>query len=164
MYGDAPFSVGALTALASRTGFCDDPSRPLALAAGSTDTEEPLLESHLAGPFATGACLDRCGAFRAGSLAVVARFPSRDFKLGLFPVDGFFEGQFQIVLEVVAAFRSIAASLAPEKILEDVVEGIAEAASPKSETIRTATLLSSGDFFWASPVWRSGWCWRAIFR
>jgi hypothetical protein len=32
-------------------------------------------------------------------------------------------------LEVVAALRPIAASLAPEKILENVVEGVAEPAS-----------------------------------
>ena len=94
-------------------------------------------------PLQAGARLDRCGAFRTGSLAVVAGFPSRNFKFGLFSVDGFFEGQFQIVLKVVTAFRSIATSLAPKKIFEDVVEGIAEAASSKAETIRTA-LLSPG--------------------
>ena len=32
----------------------------------------------------------------------------------------------------------------PRKILEDVSEGVAEAASAKSETIRTATLLRPG--------------------
>ena len=144
MYGDGPLSIGALTALAGRTGFCDDSSRPLALAAGTGDAEEPLLEPHLSGPFATGARLDRCRALGAGSFAVGAHFPSRDFEFGLFPVDGLFEGQFQIVLEVVAAFRPIAASLAPEKVLEDVVEGVAEAASTKPKPIWTATLLSPG--------------------
>jgi len=144
VYGDGSLSIGALTALASRTGLRDDSSRPFALAAGSSDAEEPLLEPHLSGPFATGARFDRCSALGAGPFAVVAHFPSRDFEFGLFPVDGFFESQFQIVLEVVAALRPIAASLAPEKILEDVIEGVAEAASAKSETIRTATLLRPG--------------------
>ncbi len=102
------------------------------------------MEPHLSGPFATRARLDGCCALGAGPFAVGAHFPSRDFEFGLFPVDGFFEGQFQIVLEVGAAFRPIAASLAAEKILEDVIEGVTEAASTKSEALRTATLLSPG--------------------
>ena len=142
MDGDGPLSIGALTALAGRTGFCHDSSCPFALAAGTGDAEEPLLEPHLSGPFATGARLDRCGILGAAPFAVAAHFPSRDFEFGLFSVDGFFEGQIEIVLKVVAALRPSAASLAPEKIFEDVVEGVAEAASAKSEAIRTATLLS----------------------
>src|SRR4029077_8678707 len=126
------------------TGFCDDSSRPLALAAGTGNAEESLLESHLPGPFATGAGLDRCRTLGAAPFAVGAYFPARDFEFGLFPVDGFFEGQFQIVLEVVAALRPIAAPLTSEKILEDVVEGVAEAVSAESESIRTPTLLRSG--------------------
>ena len=124
--GDGPLSIDALTALACRTRLCHDSSHSLALAARTGDAEEPLLEPHLSGPFATGARLDGCRAFRAGPVAVAAHLPSRDFELGLFPVDGFLEGQVQIVLEVVAALRPVAASLTSEKILEDVVEGVAE--------------------------------------
>ena len=142
MHGDGAFSIGALTALAGGAGLCDDPSRSLALAAGTADAEEALLEPHLAGPFTAGAGLDRGGTFGAASLTVRADFPTGDFKFGLFPVDGFFEGQFQIVLEVVAALRSIAASLAAEEILEDIVEGVAESASAKS--FRAAALLRAG--------------------
>jgi len=135
VHGDGPLSIGALTALASRTGFCDDPSCPFALAAGTGDAEEPLLESHLAGPLATGAGLNRGRALRAASFAIAADFPSRDFEFGLFPVYGFFEGQVQVVLEVVAALCPSTPSLPAEKILEDIVEGVAESASTKSEPV-----------------------------
>jgi hypothetical protein len=111
------------------------------LAAGTGDAEKPLLEPHLSGPFATGARLDGCRAFRAGSVTVAAHLPSRDFELGLFPVDGFLEGQVQIVLEVVTALRPAAASLTPEKVLEDVIESVAEAAS--AESLRARALLGT---------------------
>ena len=142
MYGDGPFPIGALAALAGRAGFCDDSSRSLALSARTGDTEEPLLEPHLSGPFATGAGLDRCRALGTGPVAVDTHFPARDFEFGLFSVDGFFKGQLQIVLEVVASLCASAASLATEKVLEDVVEGVTESASAKS--LRTSTLLCPG--------------------
>src|SRR5205807_9689358 len=130
-----------LTALAGSTGFRDDSSRPLALTAGTGDAEEPLLEPHLSGPFATGTGLDRCRAFGTGPFAVGAYFPARDFEFGFFPVDRFFEGQFQIASEVVAALRPIAASLSAEKFLQQIGERVAEAAATSSKSIRCASLL-----------------------
>jgi hypothetical protein len=48
-------------------------------------------------------------------------------------------------LKIVAAFcTTAAASLSTEEILEDVVEGLAEAASTESEAVWTAPLLSPG--------------------
>jgi hypothetical protein len=114
------------------------------LAAGSGDTEESLLEPHLTGPFTAGTGFDRRRVFGSAPFAVATHLPSRDFEFGLFPVDGLFKGHFQIVLKVIATFRPTAASLASEKIFEDIVEGVAESASSESKSIRTATLLSSG--------------------
>ena len=101
-----------------------------------------MLEPHLAGPFAARAGLDRGGALGAGSFTVRTDFPARDFQLGIFSVDGFFKGQLQVVLEIVASLRPVTASLAPEEIFEDVVEGVAEAAAT-AESLRSGTLLAA---------------------
>ena len=47
-------------------------------------------------------------------------------------------------MEVVAALCPAPASLTSEKILEDIVEGVAEAGSAESEALRSRTLLSPG--------------------
>src|SRR5215471_2751571 len=94
--------------------------------------------------FATRTSLDgsRLGA---GSLAIATSFPTRDFKLGVFPEDGFLEGQFEVVLEVVAALRTVAAALPTEEIVEDVVEDIAESATTESaEPFKAGSLLGAG--------------------
>ena len=59
-----------------------------------------------------------------------AAFPSRDLELGFFSVDGFFKGQFQIVLQVVALFRvTVASSRSSEEVFENITENVAKTAT-----------------------------------
>jgi hypothetical protein len=58
MDGDGALAIDPLAALAGAAGFRDNLAGAFALAAGAADAEKPLLETELAGPFATGAGLD----------------------------------------------------------------------------------------------------------
>ena len=55
------------------------------------------------------------------------RFPIEEFSFGLLSEYGLFEREVKIVLQIVAAFGSCAAAGLTEKILENIVEDIAEA-------------------------------------
>lgn len=138
------FAVIPLSSLAGRTRLDHNSAGPFALSAWAADAEKPLLQADLPRALATRTSLDgsRLGA---GSLAIATSFPTRDFKLGFFPEDGFLEGQFEVVLEVVAALRTIAAALPTEEIVEDVVEDIAESATTESaEPFKAGSLLGAG--------------------
>jgi hypothetical protein len=74
--------------------ICNNFPRPLALSAGSVDSEETLLESNLTSPATGRTGFDGLLGFGSCSLASTAHFPTGNFQLGFFPVDGFFERNF----------------------------------------------------------------------
>src|SRR5215467_5283623 len=140
---NGPLAVNPLSSLAGRTRLDHNSAGPFALSAWAAYTEKPLLEANLPRALATGTSLDGSG-LGAGSLAIAASFPPRDFKLGFLPEYAFLEGQFEVILEIVAAFRTIAAALPTEEIVEDVVEDIAESATTEStETLKACSLLGA---------------------
>ena len=142
VHGNRPFLVRSLPALAGGAGLGDDPPGSFALAAWTADAKKTLLEPDLSHPFAARAGLHRCGGLGAGAFAVAAGFPAGDLEFRFLAVDRFFEGEFEVVLEVVAAFRPVAAALPAEEILEDVVEDVAEsAAASEVEPFESAAAL-----------------------
>jgi len=149
MNGNRSFFVDTLSAFAGRTRIRDDLSGPFALSTGATDTEKSLLEAELPSTFTAWTGFDGCRRSRSGSFAIKAAFPSWNFELGFFSVDGFFEGNLQIVLQVASTFCSASTAAATglsEKILEDIVENVAESSSASEvESVKSpGSLLASG--------------------
>ncbi len=138
MDGDGALFVNPLTPLTGRAGFRDKVTGAFTLATGPADTEEPLLKPKLPGTFAAGTWLDGCRRLRSGPFTVDADFPARDFEFGFFPVDGFLKRDFEIVLEIVAAFGPScpASSRLAEEILEDVVKHVSESATAEIEPVK----------------------------
>src|SRR5579884_387839 len=145
VHGQGPLPVDTLTALAGAAGFRDDVTAAVALAAWAADAEEALLESELPGTLATGADFDRGSRPGAAAFAFRTDLPPWNLELGFLPVDRFFEGQLQIVLEIRSAFGSRPPARAAEEIFENVVEDVAEAAAAEVEALESAgTLLRAG--------------------
>jgi len=143
--GNGSFTIGTLPALTGRTRLRDDSTGSLALAAGAADAEKALLQSDLPGPLATRAGLDRRRRFCTGALTVCAGFPAWNLELGFLAVDRFFERDFEVVLEVVAAFGTAAAALSAEEIFEDVVEHVPESTSAAEiEAFESRAALRAG--------------------
>src|SRR5215204_1046749 len=145
MHGDGALFIDPLTSLAARAGFGHNLTGALALSAWAANAEKTLLEAKLSRSLAARTGLNGRGGFGAGSLAVAARLPSRDFQFGFFPVDGFLKGQFQVVLKVVAALGAPTASALAEEVFKDIVEHITEACTARAaETFKAGSLLRPG--------------------
>ena len=74
--GDGALPIDTLTALTGWAGFRDDAAGSLALAAGSADAEEALLQPDLPGPFAARTGLDRLRLTWRRCLCSPCRIPS----------------------------------------------------------------------------------------
>src|SRR2546430_10725371 len=75
VHSQRPFTVHTLAAPAGSAGVGDDLAGSLAVVAGSTHAEEPLLESELARSLATRADLQRGGGTCPCSPTVLTAFP-----------------------------------------------------------------------------------------
>lgn len=147
MDGDGALFVDPLASLAGRTGIRDEVTGAFTLTARPADAEESLLKTKLPRALAATAWLDGCRRFCSSSFTVDADFPARNFEFGLFPVDGFLKRDFEVVLEIVAAFGPScpAASRLAEKVFENVVKYIPKSATIEIEPVKAwPTLLGTG--------------------
>src|ERR1019366_5962949 len=124
---DLPEAVAA--ALAARVA--DDLARPAAGAASAADGEKPLLIQNLAAAVACGALRGSAAGLGSGAAAVVAAIHARHLDVGVHPEDRLFERQLQVVADILAALRAVAAPPAAsstEQIakVEEVSQDIAE--------------------------------------
>lgn len=145
MDGNRPFFIDALPALADRTGLRYDLPGAFALAAGPADAEKTLLKAKLSSAFAAGAGSDGRRRLRSGAFTVDTAFPARNLELRFFAVDGFLEGQLQVVLEIASPFRAASATGLSEEVFENIVKNVAETAAVEIESIKaSSTLLRAG--------------------
>jgi len=96
----------------------------VAVAAGLADTEEPLLEPHLACATAGGTDLGLGAGLGAAAAALAAPLAKGNLNLLLGPEGRLFEAEFQVVLEIVAPSAATPPGTAPEDIAKNVTENV----------------------------------------
>ena len=121
-----PFCPCAATV---RAGIIDDSTFAVTLAAGSADTEKPLLKPDLAGAAAGRADLRFGARLCAAAATGVATFVIGDIDLCFNAKSRLFETDFHIVLQIVAALAPSPLRRRRQDIAEDIAENIAERGS-----------------------------------
>ena len=120
----AAFPLHRADAAAGAAGVADGAALPVACRAGALDREEALLCSDLSGTTASAAgrgFLVRIG--RSATRASLARYAGRHAERGFGAGEGFLQGDFHRLLDVVALARapSVAGHLA-EHLFEDIAQ------------------------------------------
>jgi hypothetical protein len=136
-------SNDAAVTVAHRTAVLDDLSGTMALAAGSRNAEESLLETDLTVAIAGRARYGRSAFLAAGSTAFRTCFVARYLDLRCCSESSFFEGKVEIIAKVSTSLHArTTAPTAAEHVAkaEDVPENIAEVSEDtRIEAAETAT-------------------------
>ena len=122
------FLLHQARALADLAGIADHLAAAAALAAGAFDGEEALGGADLAMPGAAGAGLGAGARLRAAAGAGLAGQHGGHLDLGAAAGEGLFQGDFQIVAQILAAIGPLAPAHAAHHLAEQVFKDVAEAA------------------------------------